>query len=98
MLAHHTSHNWIRFKMAPQQETWVVTGASRGLGLEHVKQFLKQGFIIIAAARSPSKSEALTELHKEYKDKLALISLDTADSTSVKAGHLHDVPVHAHML
>ena len=80
--------------MAPQQETWVVTGASRGLGLEHVKQ----GFIIIAAARSPSKSEALTELHKEYKDKLALISLDTADSTSVKAGHLHDVPVHAHML
>ncbi len=84
--------------MAPQQETWVVTGASRGLGLEHVKQFLKQGFIIIAAARSPSKSEALIELHKEYKDKLALISLDTADSTSVKAGRLHDVPVHAHML
>eukprot|EP00891_Asterochloris_glomerata_P004408 jgi/Astpho2/4408/Aster-00026 len=72
--------------MAPQQETWVVTGASRGLGLEHVKQFLKQGFTIVAAARSPSKSEALTKLHQEYKDKLTLISLDTADCKSVKAG------------
>ena len=72
--------------MAPQQETWVVTGASRGLGLEHVKQFLKQGFTIVAAARSPSKSEALAKLHKEYQDKLILVSLDTADCKSVKAG------------
>ena len=72
--------------MAPQQETWVVTGASRGLGLEHVKQYLQQGFNVVAAARSPSKSEALQKLHKEYHDKLVLASLDTADSTSVKAG------------
>ena len=79
--------------MAPQQETWVVTGASRGLGLEHVKQFLKQGFTIVAAARSPSKSEALTKLHEQYHDKLALVSLDTADCKSVKASmmcqHIH---------
>ena len=75
--------------MAPQQETWVITGASRGLGLEHVKQYLEQGFNVIAAARSPSKSDALTKLHKEYKDKLALVSLDTADSTSVKAGLMY---------
>ena len=72
--------------MAPQQETWVVTGASRGLGLEHAKQYLQQGFNVVAAARSPGKSEALTKLHKEYQDKLFLVSLDTADSTSVKAG------------
>ena len=40
----------------------------------------------MAAARSPSKSETLTKLHKEYQDKLALVSLDTADCKSVKAG------------
>ena len=82
--------------MAPQQETWVVTGASRGLGLEHVKQYLQQGFIVVAAARAPSKSEALTKLHKEYQDKLVLVSLDTGDSTSVKAGF--HVLAHAHRL
>ena len=75
----------MRSLMAPQQEVWVVTGASRRQGLEHVRQFLKQGFTIVAAARSPGKSEALTKLHKEYQDKLALVSLDTADCKSVKA-------------
>ena len=41
--------------MAPQQETWVVTGASRGLGLEHVKQYLQQGFNCSCSSKVPQQ-------------------------------------------
>ena len=78
--------------MAPSGQTWVVTGASRGLGLEHVKQFLQQGFHVIAAARSPSKSEALSKLQKQHPDHIFLVSLDTTNDASVHAGfckHIH---------
>ena len=81
--------------MAPLGQTWVVTGASRGLGLEHVKQFLQQGFHVIAAARSPSKSEALSKLQKQHPDHIFLVSLDTADDASVQAGFCKHVLVHA---
>ena len=84
--------------MAPSGQTWVVTGASRGLGLEHVKQFLQQGFLVIAAARSPSKSEALSRLQEQHPDHILLVSLDTMDDASVQAGFCKHVHVHMHAL
>ena len=81
--------------MAPSGQTWVVTGASRGLGLEHVKQFLQQGFHVIAAARSPTKSEALRKLQEQHPDHMFLVSLDTTDDASVQAGFHKHVHVHA---
>ena len=83
--------------MARAGQTWVVTGASRGLGLEHVKQFLQQGFHVIAAARSPSKSEALSKLQKQHPDHIFLVSLDTTNDASVQAGFCKHMHVHVHM-
>lgn len=43
-------------------ETWVVVGASRGIGLEFVKQLLDLGHFVIAGVRNPSGAEKLSQL------------------------------------
>lgn len=43
-------------------ETWVVVGASRGIGLEFVKQLLDLGHNVIAGVRNPSGAEELSKL------------------------------------
>lgn len=43
-------------------ETWVVVGASRGIGLEFVKQLLDLGHNVIAGVRNPSGAEELSQL------------------------------------
>lgn len=42
-------------------ETWVVVGASRGIGLEFVKQLLNLGHNVIAGLRNPSGAEELSQ-------------------------------------
>ena len=36
--------------------TVLVTGANRGLGYEHVKQYAQKGWKVIACARNPKKA------------------------------------------
>jgi hypothetical protein len=43
-------------------ETWVVVGASRGIGLEFVKQLLDLGHNVIAGVRNPSRAEELSKV------------------------------------
>lgn len=43
-------------------ETWVVVGASRGIGLEFVKQLLDRGHNVIAGVRNPSGAKHLSQL------------------------------------
>ncbi|KZT51794.1 NAD(P)-binding protein [Calocera cornea HHB12733] len=45
--------------------SYVVAGASRGLGLEFVKQLLAKGNLVLALARNPDKSTGLQELKGE---------------------------------
>lgn len=63
---------------------YVITGASRGLGLGLVKQLLKEGATVVAGARSPHKSAALQALVEEYQDTLIPVALDVSDEQSVK--------------
>ena len=71
------------------RKVYVITGASRGLGLGLVTGLLKQpDTIIVAAARNPDKAEPLQKLAKEYGDRLHTVSLDTSNEESVKVWQL----------
>ncbi len=64
-------------------KTVLVTGASRGLGLEYVKQLLAKGYRVFAASRQPV--EALSKLAFEYLDQLEWVQLDVTDEGSIQA-------------
>jgi len=65
-------------------KTVLITGASRGLGLEFTRQYLEQGCRVIACARNPDASQGLSKL-KESEANLTVYPLDVTDSASRKA-------------
>lgn len=67
---------------------YVVTGGNRGLGVEHVKQFLEKTKVkVVATARQPNKADELQALLKQHPDRLSVIQLDTASEKSIKVLH-----------
>jgi NAD(P)-dependent dehydrogenase (short-subunit alcohol dehydrogenase family) len=62
----------------------LVTGASRGIGLEFVRQFLARGDRVFAACRDPEHAYALQELASE---RLHLITLNVADERSIESSY-----------
>ena len=64
--------------------TVLVTGASRGLGLEFARSWLARGAYVIATARSLATSEELAVLQKEHPEKLRLLQLDVRDDRSIE--------------
>ncbi|KAL3141582.1 hypothetical protein ABBQ32_004825 [Trebouxia sp. C0010 RCD-2024] len=74
---------------------FVITGANRGLGIEHVKQFLEKTKVkIVATARQPSKADELNELVKQYSDRLSIIELDTSSEKSIEAASQQVAKLH----
>ncbi|KAI0765943.1 NAD-P-binding protein [Trametes elegans] len=70
--------------MALQQYIWLITGASRGIGLELTKQLLASpSNVVLAACRAPSKATALTAVVESAKDRAHIIPLDVEDIQSV---------------
>jgi NAD(P)-dependent dehydrogenase (short-subunit alcohol dehydrogenase family) len=63
--------------------TVLITGASRGIGLELARQYASDGWDVIASARSPEKSLGLTELAKKYGGKITLQTLDVTNDISI---------------
>lgn len=64
-------------------QTWVVTGASRGIGLEMVKQLLSQGQVVIGACRNPDGARDLWEIQSDYKSRFRYLKLDLADPSTI---------------
>jgi NAD(P)-dependent dehydrogenase (short-subunit alcohol dehydrogenase family) len=62
----------------------LVTGASRGIGLEFVRQWLGRGAQVMAAARNPDQAADLLTLLDAHPQKLRLLQLDVADGSSIK--------------
>ena len=63
----------------------LVTGASRGIGLELTKQYLELGCSVIATCRSPQKANALMVLKKENPQKVDILSMDVEEEQSVES-------------
>lgn len=63
-------------------KTYIVTGASRGLGFEFVKQIAAAGNVVFACARNPAASKALVDLVDNKK--VFAVKLDTVSDESIK--------------
>lgn len=59
--------------------TVVITGAKRGIGLEMARQYIADGWTVIAGVREPAGAEKLRALGADVR------ALDVADPVSIKA-------------
>lgn len=78
-------------KLIPTDSTavYIVTGGNRGLGIEHVKQFLeKTDAQVVATARQPSEADELNTLSKNYAGRLSTIELDAGSESSIEVHHM----------
>ncbi|KAI0667321.1 NAD-P-binding protein [Trametes maxima] len=74
--------------------TWLVTGASRGIGLETVRQLVAlPNTLVVAAARNPEKATALHGLKSGAKGSLHVVELDTSNFDSIRALHKQLDPI-----
>ena len=70
---------------------FVVTGGARGLGLEHVRQFLEktQVQVVVTTTKKPASNakniRALAEQGKGHR--LTVVTLDLSDEASIKVAH-----------
>jgi NAD(P)-dependent dehydrogenase (short-subunit alcohol dehydrogenase family) len=72
-------------------KTILLTGASRGLGLEFTRQYAEAGWRVIATCRNPAKADKL----REVAGKVEIHALDATDFAAVAAlaDRLRDVAI-----
>ena len=64
--------------------TVLITGANRGLGLEHSRQFAERGWRVLACARNPEKAQDLHTLQQAVPARVQILQLDVTSEGSVK--------------
>lgn len=74
--------------------TLLITGTSRGIGLEFTKQYAEDGWQVIACCRDPERALALQSLAKLHAN-IRLVDLDVADFAKIDTvtAQLKDVPI-----
>ena len=72
--------------------TWLISGANRGIGLGYTRQLLAMGEKVIAGVRDPDNAESLTELARQHSPLLNISRLDMNDWDSIDsfAGNLEE--------
>jgi len=65
----------------------LITGASRGLGLEFTRQWLAKGAQVFALARKAGAAAELAGLGRDHKDALRIHDCDVASDDSVGRAH-----------
>lgn len=65
-------------------QTWMITGANRGIGLAIATELLRRGDHVIAAVRDP-RAKALVEFAARYPSQLTPLELDVTSDASVAA-------------
>ncbi|MDP6346165.1 MAG: SDR family oxidoreductase [Alphaproteobacteria bacterium] len=66
-------------------ETILITGASRGVGLELTRQYAAGGWRVFACCRDPDTAEALHDLARQSNGAVSLHALDVDQAASVAA-------------
>lgn len=72
-------------------KTWLITGASRGMGRELVEHLLERGDRVAATLRRPGQ---LDDLARRHGDRLWRCALDVTDTAAVR--HVVDAAFDAH--
>lgn len=60
----------------------LVTGGTRGIGLEFARQYLMKGQRVFVASRRPERSEQVKQLKVEFDDRLSIHRLDVSEGRS----------------
>lgn len=60
-------------------KTILITGANRGIGLEHVRRFAASGAQVFAAARSPTEATELQSLAAAHDGRITVLAYDAND-------------------
>jgi NAD(P)-dependent dehydrogenase (short-subunit alcohol dehydrogenase family) len=60
----------------------LVTGGSRGIGLEFTRQYLERGHRVFAASRNPENSSELQKLKAKFDERLSIYKLDVSAEDS----------------
>ncbi len=65
-------------------ERVLITGASRGIGLEFTRQYLERGARVFAGCRTPDTAQPTQALRQTYGDRLTIVPLDVAEEDSIR--------------
>jgi NAD(P)-dependent dehydrogenase (short-subunit alcohol dehydrogenase family) len=71
-----------RVVLGGMEQTWFITGSSRGLGLSLVRAALDAGDLVAATARQPGQLE---DLASEYGERIHPIGLDVTDAQGARS-------------
>ncbi|MFZ9873503.1 MAG: SDR family NAD(P)-dependent oxidoreductase, partial [Steroidobacteraceae bacterium] len=63
--------------------TILITGTSRGLGLECVRQYAEAGWAVLACARNPRGSSQLQALASTHPKQVQVLSLDVENHNAI---------------
>lgn len=76
-------------------KTVLITGANRGIGLEHVRAFVARGIKVLAAVRSPDDADDLKAVAVSKPGLVEILRYDAADSLAPVAltEALGDTPI-----
>jgi NAD(P)-dependent dehydrogenase (short-subunit alcohol dehydrogenase family) len=65
--------------------TVLITGANRGIGLEHARRYAERGARVFATARNPDEADDLATLAKRHSDRVELLAYDAMDDNAPAA-------------
>ena len=76
-------------------KTILVTGTNKGIGLEFARQYLNEGFKVIATCRNLSKLDGLDGLVNSFPDKISIYQMELLDEKSIEDFSLEikDIPI-----
>ena len=76
-------------------KTILVTGTNKGIGLEFARQYLNDGFKVIATCRNLSKLDGLDRLVNSFPDRISIYQMELLDEKSIESfsSKIKDIPI-----